>query len=267
MLFRSSVNFITAHDGFTLQDLVSYNGKHNEANGEGNRDGTDNNNAWNCGIEGASADPEIRSLRARQKRNLLATLFFSQGVPMLLAGDEMGRTQGGNNNAYCQDNGISWVNWQLTREDQDFLAFARRIIALRRDHPAFRRRNFFQGRAIRGTEIKDILWLKPDGSEMSDDEWAHEFARCLGVYLGGETMGERDRRWRQIRDDNLLLLFNSHHEAIPFRLPELDHGHAWQSVLDTHLAGGLDLDGRFPGHAHYPLQGRSLALLVQRNRR
>lgn len=261
----ASVNFITAHDGFTLHDVVSYHDKHNEANGEDNRDGTDNNNTWNCGAEGPTDDPAINALRAQQKRNLLATLFFSQGVPMLVAGDEMGRTQQGNNNAYCQDNSISWVNWDLSAADQEFLAFVQRVISIRREHPVFRRRNFFQGRAIHGSESKDIHWFKPEGSEMTDDEWAHDFARCLGVYLGGDAMQERDRRGHPLRDDNFLLLFNSHHESIPFCLPTLSETCEWQSILDTHLDGGLKPDGRFPGGKTYPLAGRSLALLIQRS--
>ena len=260
----ASINFITAHDGFTLHDLVSYNDKHNDANGEDNRDGTDNNHSWNCGAEGLTENAEINTLRARQKRNLLATLFFSQGVPMLVAGDEMGRSQNGSNNAYCQDNEISWVNWDLSDADRDFLSFVQRLIGLRRAHPVFRRRNFFQGRAIRGSEIKDIDWFKPDGNEMSDHEWAHDFARCLGVYLGGELMDEHDRRGQPIRDDNFLLLFNSHHEAISFVLPVLCEGCEWQSLLDTHLAGGLEADGRYRGGDSYPLEGRSLALMIQR---
>jgi glycogen operon protein len=261
----ASVNFITAHDGFTLHDLVSYNGKHNEANGEDNRDGTDNNNSWNCGVEGPTDDPDIIALRARQKRNLLATLMLSQGVPMLVAGDEMGRTQQGSNNAYCQDNEMSWVNWKLSRDDREFLAFAQRVIALRREHPVFRRRHFFQGRALRGSGSKDMHWLKPDGSEMTDREWAHDFARCLGVYLSGEEMDERDRRGRPVRDDNFLLLFNSHHEPIAFRLPVLGHDGQWQSLLDTDLAEGLEPDGWFNGGDDYPVEGRSLALLIQRS--
>ncbi|MBU3990295.1 MAG: glycogen debranching enzyme GlgX, partial [Gammaproteobacteria bacterium] len=238
----------------------------NEANGEDNRDGTDNNHSWNCGAEGTTEDADINTLRARQKRNLLATLFFSQGVPMLVAGDEMGRTQQGNNNAYCQDNAISWVNWDLSTDDQEFLAFVQRLIGLRREHPVFRRRNFFQGRAIRGSDVKDIHWFKPDGNEMSDDEWAHDFARCLGVFLSGEAMEERDQRGNAIHDDNFLLLFNSHHEAIDFRLPILCEGCAWQSLLDTHLTGGLEPDGYFQGGDTYPLESRSLALLIQRKK-
>lgn len=262
----ASVNFITAHDGFTLHDLVSYNDKHNEANGEDSRDGTDNNNSWNCGTEGPTDDANINALRAQQKRNLLATLFFSQGVPMLVAGDEMGRTQNGNNNAYCQDNEISWVNWNISAADREFLAFVQRVIALRRAHPVFRRRNFFQGHDIHGSGTKDIHWLKPDGSEMNDDEWAHDFARCLGVYLGGDAIQEHDRQGHAIRDDNFLLLFNSHHDPIPFFLPVLNEGCEWQSILDTYLAGRQEPDGPFRGGNSYPLEGRSLALLIQRSR-
>jgi glycogen operon protein len=258
----ASVNFITAHDGFTLHDVVSYNDKHNEANGEENRDGTDNNNSWNCGTEGVTDDAEINALRARQKRNLLATLFFSQGVPMLLAGDEMGRTQQGSNNAFCQDNEISWVNWNLSTADREFFAFVQRIISLRRRHPVFRRRNFFQGRAIRGSHSKDINWFKPDGNEMSDEEWDNDFAHCLGVYLSGEAMEERDGRGRPIKDDNFLLLFNSHHESIPFQLPVTGKACVWRSLLDTHFAAGLEADGSFKGGDIYPLEGRSLALLI-----
>lgn len=259
----ASINFITAHDGFTLHDLVSHNGKHNEANGEDNRDGNDNNISWNCGAEGSNDDPAIMALRARQKRNLLATLLFSQGVPMLVAGDEMGRTQGGNNNAYCQDNEISWVNWDVAPADRDFLEFVRHVITLRREHPVFRRRNFFQGRAIRGSGIKDILWFKPDGSEMSDEQWAHDFARCLGVYLGGESMKEHDRRGQPIRDDNFLLLFNAHHEDLCFCLPELREGCEWRCLLDTHHESSLAADGCYRGGDAYPLAARSLALLAE----
>ncbi len=184
---------------------------------------------------------------------------------MLVAGDEMGRTQQGNNNAYCQDNEISWVNWELSTDDREFLAFVQRVITLRREHPVFRRRNFFQGRPIHGSGMKDIHWFKPDGNEMNDDEWAHDFARCLGVYLGGEAMQEHDRRGQAIRDDNFLLLFNSHHEAIDFRLPMLREGCAWQTILDTHIAGGMEPAGHFQSGDTYPIEGRSLALLAQRN--
>ena len=261
----ASVNFVTAHDGFTLHDLVSYNHKHNAANGEENRDGTDNNNTWNCGAEGPTTDAAINALRAQQKRNLLATLFFSQGVPMLVAGDEMGRTQLGNNNAYCQDNAISWVNWDLSQADQEFLAFTQQVIALRREHAVFRRRNFFQGRAIHGSGTKDIHWFKPDGHEMSDHEWSHDFARSLGVYLCGATMEERDQRGQEIRDDNFLLLFNSHHETIPFTLPTLSKGSHWQIILDTHLSDDVETERPYTSGDTYPLAGRSLALLMQQD--
>ncbi len=257
---NASVNFITAHDGFTLHDLVSYNDKHNEANLEDNRDGTDNNLSWNCGAEGPTDDEAINALRARQKRNLLATLLLSQGVPMLVAGDEMGRTQGGNNNAYCQDNAISWLDWEHT--DAELVAFVQRLIGLRRKHPVFHRRHFFQGQSIHGAEIKDIHWLKPDGTDMSDHEWGHEFARCLGVYLSGEALTERDRRGHLLRDDNFLVLFNAHHDTLAFQLPAARPGARWQVLLDTAHAQGLDADGYYAGYDSYPLTGRSLALLI-----
>ena len=259
----ASINYITAHDGFTLHDLVSYNDKHNSANGEDNRDGSDNNLAWNCGSEGKSEDATINALRARQKRNLLATLFLSQGVPMLLAGDEMGRTQGGNNNAYCQDNETSWVNWELSAADRELMTFVSRLIHLRRAHPVFHRRNFFQGRAIRGSGVKDIYWIKPDGTEMSDQEWAHDFARSLGVYLSGEALGEVDARGRAIHDENFILLFNAHHERVDFKLPILCESCVWQAILDTHYHAGLHVDGNYLGGETYPLEGRTLALLRQ----
>jgi isoamylase len=259
----ASVNLITAHDGFTLRDLVSYNDKHNEANGEDNCDGSNNNNSWNCGVEGPTEDADINALRARQKRNLLATLFFSQGVPMLVAGDEMGRTQNGNNNAYCQDNEISWVNWDLSAADRDFLVFTQRLIAIRREHPVFRRQHFFQGRAIHGLSTKDIHWFKPDGNEMSNEEWEHDFARSLGVYLSGEAIKERDQHGNPIHDDNFLILLNSHHETIDFHLPEICVGCKWRSILDSHLGSGLEVDGYFQGGANYPLKGRTIALLIQ----
>lgn len=259
----ASINYITAHDGFTLHDLVSYNEKHNQANGEDNRDGTDKNLSWNYGVEGPSDDTEIQTLRALQKRNLLATLFFSQGVPMLLAGDEIGRSQSGNNNAYCQDNETSWVDWSLSESHIDQLVFVSRLIHLRRSHPVFRRRNFFQGRAIRGSEIKDIHWIKPDGTEMSDHAWQQEFARSLGVFLSGAALGEVDRLGHPVHDDNFILLFNAHHERIDFRLPNLCKDCVWQVMLDTHYHQGLDTDGSFAGGDCYPLEGRTLVLLCE----
>ena len=262
---NASVNFVTAHDGFTLHDLVSYNDKHNEANREDNRDGTDNNLSWNCGAEGPTDDPEINTLRARQKRNLLATLLLSQGVPMLVAGDEFGRSQGGNNNAYCQDNEISWLDWELSDADLDLLAFVQRIVRLRREHPVFHRRHFFQGKPIHGADLKDIHWLRPDGADMSDHEWGHEFARCLAVYLSGDALTERDRRGRPLRDENFLVMFNAHHEEVSFQLPAPRPGSRWQVLLDTAYQSGLTEDGHYAGYETYPLVGRSLVLLVDRS--
>ena len=256
----ASINFVTSHDGFTVNDLVSYNEKNNAANGEENRDGHDNNLSWNCGIEGPTDDPQVKALRERQKRNLLATLLLSQGVPMLLAGDEIGRTQNGNNNAYCQDNEISWIDWNLDPDRLRLLEFVRRMIELRRSHPVFRRRDFFQGRPIHGTEVQDIVWLKPDGTEMTSAEWSHEFARSLGVYLSGAALAETDARGRPVRDGSFLLLFNAHHEEIGFHLPDYDGG-KWLALVDTARESGFGADGALRPGAQYRLQGRSLVLL------
>jgi len=257
---HASINYITSHDGFTLADLVSYNERHNEANGESGADGHEDNLSWNCGFEGPTGDPEIRALRARQRRNFLATLLLSQGVPMLLAGDEMGRTQQGNNNAYCQDNELSWLDWSLDDERESLLEFTRTLVQLRREHPVFRRRDFFQGRPLHGGGIKDILWLRPDGAEMSDDEWEHAHARCLAVYLSGSGLHEVDRRGRPVRDDDFLMLFNAHHDEIAFVLPALG-GESWHCVLDT-AGAGRDA-ACYGGGAAYALRGRSLALLAR----
>ena len=257
----ASINFVTAHDGFTLHDLVSYNEKHNEANGEDNRDGSDHNLSWNCGVEGPTADPAIKNLRARQKRNFLATLLLSQGVPMLLAGDEMGRTQQGNNNAYCHDNELTWINWNLAPEDRELIELVRRLIQIQQRHPVFRRRSFFQGRRIHGSDIKDIAWLKPDGTEMTDEEWQQSFARCLGLFLAGAGLDEFDDRGRPIKDVNFLLLLNAHHDEIGFVLPAYHPGMLWKAELDTSRDAGLGLDGTYEGTHVYPLQGRSLVLL------
>ena len=257
----ASVNFITAHDGFTLHDLVSYDHKHNEANGEDNRDGESHNRSWNCGAEGPTDDEAVRALRERQKRNLLATLMFSQGIPMLVAGDEMGRTQNGNNNAYCQDNEISWVDWDLDDDAQRLLAFTCRLVALRRQHPLFRRRTFFHGRTVGNGGSKDIAWLTPEGREMSDEEWNHGFARCIGVFLSGEGLAERDERGAPIVDDDLVLLLNAHDAKIDFALP--DRGpRRWRVVLDTDHPDGPPPDvPLYDNGASYPLQGRSVVLL------
>ena len=260
---HASINFVTAHDGFTLQDLVSYNDKHNEANLEDNRDGNNNNLSWNCGAEGPTDDPEIMALRERQKRNILATLLFSQGVPMLLAGDEVSRTQLGNNNAYCQDNELSWVDWDLDEGKKALLEFVRRMIQIRRQHPVFRRRRFFQGRPIRGGGVKDVAWLTPEGREMNDSEWAQDSVRSLGVYLAGDALEDSDRRGQPVQDDSFLLLLNAHHEDVQFTLPELRPRTAWQVLVDTTFQQGLAIDGRFAAGTHYELQRRSLALLQE----
>lgn len=257
----SSINFITAHDGFTLHDLVSYNNKHNEANLDDNQDGSNHSIAWNCGVEGQTDDPGIQSLRARLKRNFLSTLLLSQGVPMLLAGDEMGRTQQGNNNAYCQDNEISWLNWDLQPEHQQLLVFVRQLMHLRKQHPVFHRQHFFQGRPIKGVGIKDIIWLNPNGQEMSEEEWRQSFARCLGVYLSGEAIDERDERGQPILDDDFLLLLNAHDGEIPFLLPNYKTDTDWRVVLDT--AESNTPSHHYSSGEHYILKSRSLALLSQ----
>jgi glycogen operon protein len=227
----ASINFITAHDGFTLRDLVSYNDKHNEANGEDNRDGANDNRSWNCGAEGPSDDAEVQALRARQTRNFLATLFLSQGIPMLLGGDELGRTQQGNNNAYCQDNEISWFDWEHV--DGDLLEFTRQVIALRRDHPVFRRRGWFQGRAIHGEGVIDLAWFKSDGSELDEADWQTGFAKSVGVFLNGQELPERNARGERVTDDSFLAFCNASADAVTFRLPEKHWGRRWLTVLDT----------------------------------
>ena len=239
----ASINFVTTHDGFTLEDLVSYERKRNEANHEGNRDGTDDNRSWNCGVEGPTEDLLVKTLRERQKRNFLATLLFSHGVPMLVAGDELGRTQGGNNNAYCQDNEVSWVDWEAA--DRDLLAFTAKLLTLRRTHPLFRRRTY--------PKPEDTGWLSPEGREMTDQDWNLPFARCLGCLMDGQRLAERDERGAPIVDDDLLLLLNSHHEAVEFSFPE----DSWRVLLDTArpqptLAGNS-----------YALEARSVVLLAR----
>ncbi len=256
----ASVNFVTAHDGFTLHDLVSYNEKHNEANGENGRDGETENRSWNCGVEGPTDNPEIRALRERQKRNFLTTLLLSQGVPMLLGGDEMGRTQQGNNNAYCQDSELSWVDWKLGPDAQNLIDFTHRLIALRNGHPLFRRRTFFHGRSIVATDAKDIAWLNPDGQEITGDDWHQAFARCLGVFLSGHGLAESDAHGDALDDDDLLLLLNAHHEAIPFVLPKPRLTH-WRVLLDTAFAADAPPSEPLSFGAPYPLQGRSMAVL------
>jgi glycogen operon protein len=228
---HASINFITAHDGFTLRDLVSYNEKHNEANGEDNRDGESHNRSWNQGAEGPSDDPDIEARRARQQRNLLATLLLSQGVPMLLGGDEIGRTQGGNNNAYCQDNEISWYDWD--KADQGLLDFTRQVIAFRSQHPVFRRRGWFKGRAYKGRGTADIAWFKPDGLEMTAADWREWFAKSFTVFLNGDVLRSRDERGKLMRDDSFLLLFNAHVDTVTFTIPDAQWSRRWVPVMDT----------------------------------
>ncbi len=260
----ASVNFVTAHDGFTLQDLVSYNEKHNEANGEGNRDGNNDNRSWNCGVEGPTEDADIQALRAKQKRNLLATLLLSQGVPMLYAGDAIGHTQMGNNNAYCQDNSISWLNWNLQPQDRDLLAFVQRMINLRKRHPVFRRKRFFQGRPIKGANVKDVLWLNPVGKEISEDEWRDGSLHCLGMFLSGQGLDETDERGRKVGDENFLVLLNAYHEDVQFALPSFRPGTRWTAWMDTSREAGLRSVETYDGGAPYPLQARSMVVLLER---
>jgi isoamylase len=228
----ASINFLTAHDGFTLNDLVSYNERHNENNGEENRDGESNNRSWNCGVEGPAGDKrEVKVLRARQKRNFLATLFLSLGVPMLLAGDELGRSQRGNNNAYCQDNEISWLDWENV--DLKQLEFAKELIQFRKEHPVFSRRKWFQGKSIRGGDVNDLAWFRPDGEQMSDEDWGAGFAKSLGVFFNGDEIPSVDAAGRRVLDQSFYLIFNAHWEPVEFVLPPEIWGHSWTRVLDT----------------------------------
>jgi glycogen operon protein len=257
----ASINFVTAHDGFTLNDLVSYDKKHNELNGDGNNDGENNNQSWNCGVEGPTEDPQINALRERQRRNFLTTLFLSQGVPMLAGGDEWGRSQNGNNNAYCQDNEISWFNWTRDEKQNQFLEFTRKLISFRKAHPVFRRPKFFQGRRIRGSEIRDVMWFNPGGSEMSEEEWASPFVRCIGMLLSGDTIDVLSFEGEPIRDDTFLLLINAHYEPIPFVLPGQEHIE-WQLILDTMDPNGFLTEPRkFASGDDVDLGGRAACLL------
>ena len=261
----ASLNFVTCHDGFTLRDLVSYQSKHNEANGENNRDGTDQNDSWNCGVEGPTGDAAINALRARQQRNFLATLLLSQGVPMLLAGDELGHTQGGNNNAYCQDSPLTWLNWELGPEERELLGFVRGLIGLRAQNPVFRRRSFFQGRPIHGWDVKDLYWLTPAGMEMTDKDWNTGHVRCLGMGLPGFQIEETDAQGERIMGDSFLILLNGGPEDVSFRLrarlgdQSRELVFDWELVFDTSSANVIPrVLGRL---AEYPLQGQSVAVL------
>jgi glycogen operon protein len=252
----ASINFITAHDGFTLHDLVSYNDKHNEANGENNNDGEAHNRSWNLGAEGPTDDPEINRMRDQQKRNFLATLFLSQGVPMLVAGDEMGRTQGGNNNGYAQDNAISWVHWD--KADPKLQEFARRVIRMAREHPVFTQRKWFQGRPVHGKGVSDIAWFLPEGDEMGDQHWQESFAKTLAVFLNGQGIHTRDECGKQLSDNSFYLMFNAHHEPIPFCLPKLSNIRRWTCVLDT--SETIETEPIKPGET-IEVQGRSMVVL------
>ncbi len=256
----ASINFVTAHDGFTLNDLVSYNEKHNEENAEENKDGADENLSWNCGAEGPTDEPEIRQLRERQRRNFLATLLLSQGVPMLLGADEIGRSQNGNNNAYCQDNEISWVDWNLDEPRQKLLQFTRFLIQLRKEHPVLRRRHFFQGREIRGSGVKDLTWFKADGKEMSDDEWTKQHCNCIGLRLAGDEMEENDIRGNRIVDDTFLILMSAADSPLSFSMPDDTPGLMWELVVDTREATGTRKHDPIPGGTSFELESHSLAV-------
>ncbi len=251
----ASINFITAHDGFTLNDLVSYDGKHNEANGEDNQDGTDDNRSWNGGVEGPTADPIIGALRRRQRRNLLTTLLLSQGVPMLLGGDELGRTQSGNNNAYALDNATSWYDWEAA--DDNLMEFTRRLTALRRAHPVFRRRKWFQGRPIMGEHADDIEWFTPEGATMTEADWQVSFARSIGVFLNGDAILALGTRGQRVIDDSFFAAFNAFEESLGFVLPTGPYAEHWQLVLDT---AHDDIDLAFPAEGQHVEAGEQLVV-------
>lgn len=255
----ASINFVTCHDGFTLQDLVSYNDKRNEANGEHNQDGANDNNSWNCGAEGPTDDPTIKALRAQQKRNFMATLLLSAGVPMILAGDELGHTQHGTNNAYCQDNDTTWVNWNISDEQRAFLRFVQSIITIRRTHPVFQRRKFFQGRKIDGADVPDISWFQPSGEEMSDEAWDAGYTQCLGVRFPGDLIGDVNERNEPLTGDSIVLLINAYHEAIPFRLPARGKGQEWERLIDTADPEADSIKRK--GGEQYEIKGRSMVIL------
>ncbi|MFL5741184.1 MAG: glycogen debranching protein GlgX [Flavisolibacter sp.] len=257
----ASVNFVTAHDGFTLNDLVSYNEKHNEANGEDNNDGESHNRSWNCGAEGETDDEGIRELRQKQKRNLLTTLFLSQGVPMLLAGDEMSRTQKGNNNAYCQDNEISWLHWD--KADKGLLEFTQKLIHLYKNHPVFSRRRWFQGQPIKGVGIEDIAWFLPEGTEMTEENWKNDFAKSLGVFLSGHGLRTVNNKGKKIVDNSFYVVFNAYDGQLDYQLPSEKYGESWVKVLDTHENFIKEEGEIFQAGDKISVQGRSVILLKQ----
>ncbi|HEX3816287.1 MAG TPA: glycogen debranching protein GlgX [Mycobacteriales bacterium] len=259
----ASINFVTCHDGFTLNDLVSYNEKHNDANEEGNNDGESNNRSWNCGVEGPTDDPAVLELRARQRRNFIATTLLSQGVPMIGHGDEMGRTQGGNNNTWCQDNELSWVDWESI--DEELLSFTSRVAELRHQHPVFRRRRFFNGRPVRrggGEPLRDLAWLTPAGEEMAEDDWS-SLGPSVAVFLNGNGIPDRDSRGERVVDDSFLMCFNAHHEPVDFTLPPSEYGESWETVIDTTEPQQPDKPVLSEACAHLTVEARSLVVLLK----
>ena len=256
----ASINFVTAHDGFTLNDLVCYNQKHNSQNQEDNRDGSDNNLSWNCGVEGETTDPVIIKLRERQKRNFLSTLILAQGVPMILAGDEFGRTQHGNNNAYCQDNKISWINWNFDSKSHNLLQFTRFLLKFFHSHPILQRRRFFNGRNTRQSGIKDLTWFHPDGKEMTEGDWNNPQIRYLGLRLAGDAIEEVDEHGEQIIDDTLLILLNGHFEPVTFLLPECLKDEKWELVFSTVDEVPNIFPVLYDGNSSYEMESRSLSL-------
>jgi isoamylase len=260
---NASINFLTAHDGFTLNDLVSYNEKHNEANGENSQDGENHNRSWNCGVEGETDDVKVLLLREKQRRNFLATLMLSQGIPMLLGGDEMGRTQEGNNNTYCQDNELSWFDWNLPEGNADLLNFTRELIYFRRQHPVFRRRKWFQGRAIHGSGVSDIGWFNPDGTAMTQEQWDIGYAKAIGVFLNGDEIPTVGPKGERISDDSFFLFFNAHYEMIEFGLPTGLDEREWAVVIDTKEPRFLTEEKVYTGNQLIPVVARSILVLRQ----
>jgi glycogen operon protein len=258
---HASINFVIAHDGFTLHDLVSYDKKHNEANGEQGRDGSDNNDSWNCSVEGETENPEVIELRERQKRNFLTTLMVSQGVPMICHGDELGRTQRGNNNAYCQDNELTWLDWSLDERKRALLDFTQRVIALRHEQPVLRRRRFFSGGYVRGSGLKDIVWFRPDGQEMTGDDWNHPQARALGMMLGGDAIPTLDEQGEPIIGDTLLVLTNAYHKPLDFVLPAIEWGECWEVLIDTRTSSPVEKSLPSEAGTKYTLIARSMVVM------
>jgi glycogen operon protein len=258
----ASINFITAHDGFTLADLVSYNEKHNEANGEDNKDGINDNRSWNCGAEGPTEDEGIIALRKKQQRNFLATMFLSQGVPMLVAGDEVGKTQQGNNNAYCQDNAISWIDW--ANADEELLEFTQKVIHLYKSHPTFSRKRWFQGQKIRGG-TEDIAWFKMDGTQMDEQDWSTGFAKSVAIFLNGKCIRSRGQKGERIMDDNFFLIFNAYEGELPYVLPEAKYGSAWNVVLNTDNDGIASEGKDFKAGDTVSIAGRSVVVMKEKS--